>query len=293
MMSGSSRAHGSELGGGPGTCGRIVAVIRSTFQLTPGIGAYRERQLWAAGIRRWEDFPAEPTVALSARIDGRVRQALAHAREAFESSDADRLAAMLPRRERWRLYAAFADDAAFLDIETDGPALVTAVGILDREGPRVFLRGRDLDRFPDATARWKVLVTFDGLSFDVPILQRAFPGWKPPRAHVDLRHLWARLGHRGGLKLLEQMTGVERPDHLHGVDGLEAVRLWRRHCDGEPGALQLLAEYNLYDAVNLKALMTLGHNRMLERYGLPGKPVAPWQRGDVLHDVSKQLLAVG
>jgi hypothetical protein len=32
---------------------------------------------------------------------------------------------------------------------------------------------------------------------------------------------------------------------------------------------------------------------MLERYGLPGTPVALWQRGDVLHDVSKQLLAVG
>jgi len=268
-------------------------VIRSTFQLTPGVGPYGERQLWAAGIRRWEDFPAEPEVALSARLDGRVRQALAHARDAFESSDADRLAAMLPHRERWRLYAAFADDAAFLDIETDGPDLVTAVSVLDREGPRVFLRGRDLDRFPDATARWKVLVTFNGLSFDAPILQRAFPGWRPPRAHVDLRHLWARLGHRGGLKLLEQVTGVGRPDHLHGVNGLEAVRLWRRHCAGEAGALRLLAEYNLYDAVNLKALMTLGHNRMLERYGLPGMPVALWQRGDVLHDVSKQLLAVG
>ncbi len=268
-------------------------MIASTFQLTPGIGPYRERQLWAAGVRRWADFPAGPEVGLSARLDGRVRRAVAQAREALDCGDADRLAAMVPRRERWRLYAAFADDAAFLDIETDGADLVTAVGVLDREGPRSFLRGRDLDRFPGATARWKVIVTFNGLSFDVPILRRAFPGWRPPRAHVDLRHLWGRLGHQGGLKLLESATGVGRPEHLHGVDGWEAVRLWQRHCAGEPGALQRLAEYNLYDAVNLRMLMTLGYNRMLERYELPGAPVGLWQRGDVLYDISKQLLAIG
>jgi len=267
-------------------------VIHATFQLAPGIGPYRERQLWAAGIQRWDHFPGELGIALSPRLDGRVRNGVAAARAALEDGDADALAAMLPRRERWRLYAAFAEDAAFLDIETDGGDLVTAVGVLDRDGPRVFLRGRDLDDFPAAAARWKVLVTFNGLSFDVPILERAFPAWRSPRAHVDLRHLWARLGHQGGLKLLEHETGVGRPDHLHGVDGMEAVRLWRRHRDGEPGALRRLAEYNLYDAVNLKALMTLGYNRMLARYELPAAPIALWQRGDVLYDVTKRLLAI-
>jgi uncharacterized protein YprB with RNaseH-like and TPR domain len=214
------------------------------------------------------------------------------ARGALARGDAEALAALLPGRERWRLFPAFQEDAAYLDIETDGGDLVTAVGVLDRGGPRVFLRDRDLDDFPAATAGWKLLVTFNGASFDVPILERAFPGWRAPRAHVDLRHLWHRLGHRGGLKLLEHETGVGRPDHLGGVDGMEAVRLWRRHRAGDRTALRRLAEYNLYDAVNLKALMTLGHNRMLERFELPGAPVATWERGDVLYDVSKQLLAL-
>jgi uncharacterized protein len=267
-------------------------VIHSTFQLAPGIGPYRERQLWTAGIHRWDHFPGEPGVALSTRLDGRVRSAMGAARAALEDGDADALAAMLPRRERWRLYAAFADDAAFLDIETDGGDLVTAIGVLDRDGPRVFLRGLDLDDFPAATGGWKVLVTFNGLSFDAPILERAFRGWRAPRAHVDLRHLWARLGHQGGLKLLEHATGVGRPGHLQGVDGMEAVRLWQRHRAGEEGALRRLAEYNLYDAVNLKALMTLGYNRMLERYQLPAAPVPIWHRGDVLYDVTKRLLAI-
>jgi uncharacterized protein YprB with RNaseH-like and TPR domain len=267
-------------------------VLRSTFQLTPGIGPYRERQLWAAGITAWEHFPAAPGSALSSRTDARLREALAAAGAALAARDAGALAAMLPRRERWRLYAAFQDDAAFLDIETDGGDRVTAVGVLDRSGPRVFLRGRDLDDFPAATADWKLLVTFNGLSFDVPMLRRAFPGWRPPLAHVDLRHLWGRLGHEGGLKLLEDTVGIGRPPHLAGVGGADAVRLWRAHVDGAPGALRRLAEYNLYDAVNLKPLMTLGYNRMLERYRLPGERVAVWQRGDVLYDLTKQLLAI-
>jgi uncharacterized protein len=267
-------------------------VIRSTFQLAPGLGPYRERQLWAAGVTRWDDFPAVPAVVLSPRLDGRVRAALQAAREAFGEADAGRLAAMLPQRERWRLYAAFADEAAFVDVEADGAGAITAVSVLDRDGPRVFLRGRDLDEFPGAAAGWKLLVSFNGLAFDVPILRSSFPHWEPPRAHVDLFRLWTRLGHRGGLKLLEQATGVGRPAHLAGFDGRYAVSLWDRHCAGDSGALRQLAEYNLYDAVNLKPLMTLGYNRMLERYDLPAAPVPVWQRGEVLYDMTKQLLAI-
>jgi uncharacterized protein len=266
-------------------------VIESTFQLAPGIGAMRERQLWAAGVVRWEGFPREPGQTFSARLDARILDAVERAREALEAGDAGRLAAMLPARERWRLYRAFADDAGFLDVEADGEG-VTVIGVLDRDGPRLFLRGRDLDDFPAAAARWKLLVTFNGQAFDVPLLRRTFPDWDPPAAHVDLRHLWARLGHQGGLKLLEHVTGVGRPAHLARLDGSQAAGLWRRHGEGEPGALHALAEYNLYDTVNLKALMALGYNRMLERYRLPGEPVPRWERGDVLYDLTRQLLAL-
>jgi len=176
-------------------------------------------------------------------------------------------------------------------VETDGDAL-TAVGFLDARGPRVLLAGRDLDAFPEEARGWKLLVTYNGLACDIPALRRAFPGWRPPRAHVDLRHLWARLGHEGGLKLLEVATGVGRPAHLAGLSGRDAVRLWRAHLGGDGGALRLLADYNLHDAVNLRTLMDLGYNRMIERLRLPAAPVPVRERGDVAYDVTKLLLAL-
>jgi uncharacterized protein YprB with RNaseH-like and TPR domain len=267
-------------------------VLRRTFQLTSGIGPWRERQLWSQGIATWDDLQASRG-GVASRLDGRLVEAVGRARAALASGDAGALAAMMPARERWRLLPAFADDTAFLDVETDGGEVVTAIAVLDRAGPRVFLRGRDLDEFPAASGAWKLLVTYNGLSFDVPVLRRAFRGWRPPPAHVDLRHLWARLGHRGGLKLLEEEQGIARPPHLAGLSGWDAVMLWRRHQEGDRAALRLLVEYNLYDAVNLRALAALGYNRIVEQLGLPADRVPVSHRGDWLYDVTRQLLALG
>lgn len=267
-------------------------MIRSTFRLAPGIGAYLESRLWDAGVRRWDDLAHGDAGVLGAATGARLREAVDRARAALAARDAEALAAMLPRNERWRLHGAFADEAAFLDVETDGDVL-TAVGFLDARGPRLLLAGRDLADFPEEARRWKLLVTFNGQSFDVPVLRRAFRGWRPPRAHVDLRHLWSRLGHEGGLKLLEQTTGVGRPAHLLGLSGGDAVRLWRAHLErGDADALRLFADYNLHDAVNLRTLMDLGYNRMIERLRLPADPVPVRERGDVAYDVTKLLLAL-
>ena len=264
-------------------------MIRSTFRLAPGVGRFLEASLWERGIATWDRFPDPPEVVISPRTDARLRDAIARARAALEAGDAEALAAMIPRAERWRLYAAFARDAAFLDVETDGDVL-TVVGILDAEGPRLFLAGRDLPDFPEASRRWKLLVTFNGDACDLPVLRRAFPGWRPPRAHVDLCRLWRRLGHRGGLKLLEAETGVGRPPHLAGLGGADAVRLWRAHLAGDAGALRLLAEYNLHDAVNLRTLMDMAYNRTIERLRLPAEKVPVSERGDHRYDMTKLLL---
>ena len=56
-------------------------------------------------------------------------------------------------------------------------------------------------------------------------------------------------------------------------------------------ALQTFAEYNLYDAINLRPLAALAYNQLSADHGFPGAlPVS--YRGDVLYDVSKILLAL-
>lgn len=266
-------------------------MIRSTFQLTAGVGPYRERQLWDNGVRTWDDLTPRGR-SFSQTLDARLLEAVGRAERALGEGDAKALAAMMPARERFRLYPAFAGEAGFLDVETDGSGLVTAVSVLDEAGPRLFLRGRDLEAFAESTRGWKLLVTFNGASFDVPVLRRAFPDWRPPPVHLDLRQVWQRAGHRGGLKPLEEELGIGRPPHLADLRGPDAVRLWQQYLEGDRAALRLLAEYNLYDAVNLRPLMALGYNRLLERLRLPADPMAVAYRGDVLYDVTRLVLAV-
>ncbi|HLK89144.1 MAG TPA: ribonuclease H-like domain-containing protein [Polyangia bacterium] len=282
----------------------MFSILQSTFQLVPGFGPTRERRLWSAGVAAWSDLLAAPAPVGSGRAYSVLRVAVSDAMAALDRGDVARLARALPRSEHWRLFEAFGTDAAYLDIETGddvwGRESISAIGFFDRWGPRLLLAGRDLHLFPELAGAWKVLVTFNGLSFDVPILRRAFPDWTPPACHIDLRHVLTRLGHRGGLKRIEEeidSLNLSRPWHLRGIDGWDACNLFRRGRDGDQEALRLFAEYNLYDVINLRTLMAYAYNAQAQveisqapelsaRVPLLSVP----HRGDVLYDVSKILL---
>lgn len=266
-------------------------MITSTFRGMPGIGPSRERELWRRGFRCWDDLPPHGPI-LSPRLDDRLRAAVSEARQLLARGDLAALAARIPEAERWRLWPRFAERTCFLDIETDGDgATVTSIALFSTEGPRAFVRGFDLHEFPEVFARYGLVVTFNGGSFDLPVLRRTFPGLRVPPAHVDLRHVWSRLGEPGGLKKLEQRLGLSRPATVQGVDGRAAVQLWRR-WEGwrDVEALCTLVEYNLYDAIQLRPLLELAWNRMVAESGLERPPCEVWQRGEALYDVSRILL---
>jgi uncharacterized protein YprB with RNaseH-like and TPR domain len=271
-------------------------VIQRTFQHIPGVGPWREKDLWARGFAGWAAFPrGGEGVAISARADGPARLRIAQAQEALEKRDLAGLAALFPQREHWRLYREFADEAVFFDIETDGRAeqRPTVVSLFDQQGLHVFIEGRNMQELPAALMRRRLWVTFNGSCFDVPVLRSHFPQLGLPAAHLDLRFIYRRLGHGCGLKALEDRFALPRPLHLRGADGWDAVLLWRayRH-HRDLAALRFLVEYNLYDAFNLRTLMDLAYNLGVDGLNQDAPKAPVFERGDVLYDVSRTVLAL-
>lgn len=254
-------------------------MIQRSFLHFPGIGDRTERRLWERGVTSWDALRAAPparatTWALDAAIDASER--------AWSERDVAWFGRAFPPREAWRVYHQFAEEAAYLDIETTGSSRsannVTCVALADRRGVRMFVRDRNLDRLPDALAEHRMLVTFNGAAFDLPFLCDAFPGLSFERhAHFDLCPALRKLGHRGGLKAIEKTLGVPRDEGLDGVDGWIAVALWRRHVQGDPRALATLERYCAEDVLGLPALAAMAVNARLAQtpFGddLPALPV--------------------
>jgi len=267
--------------------------LERTFQLIKGVGPWREKDLWARSLATWSDFESHARcgVVMNQRLDAELLQAIETAREALARRELPALARLVPEREHWRLYRSFPDEAAFFDIEADGEQEPTVVGLLDADGVASFRRGEPMAPLVERLRRRRLWVTFNGGSFDIPVLRRWLPDFPAPAAHVDLRFLVRRSRLRGGLKAVEEELKMHRPPHLTGVRGVDAIRLWREAQAGRLDALRILVEYNLYDAVNLKAVLEWCQWRLAELSGWEVDREPIFDRGEVLYDISRAVLA--
>ncbi len=232
-------------------------MIRRTFLILPAVGAAREKALWRDGIGDWTEFrsrPSAPGISSSRKED--CDRVIAEAEIGLDDRDSRLLASMLPRQESWRLYDDFKEEAAFLDIETDGLSpgcSVTMVGVHGPAGTEVMVSGEGLDAcsIAEALEGASMLVTFNGSCFDLPVLAAEYPSLDLGLPHLDLRFAARRAGLRGGLKAVEGSLGLRRDEGIADVDGREAVRLWNRWRRGCRGSLDTLMEYNRADTENL------------------------------------------
>ncbi len=251
-------------------------MLTSTFVLLQGVGPATERRLWQEGVTDWRTFlsrPAIPTV--SATRKSWYDRALEAAATALEKGDASHFTDCLKSRDHWRLWRTFRHRTLYLDIETTGMSAresqVTVVGLF-RNGKMVSLvRGESLSehRLQAELEQTDLLVTFFGSGFDIPFLQRSYPRLDFKKPHFDLCFAARRLGLQGGLKTVENVLDIRRDSALHGMDGWDAIRLWRQWREGDTDALDLLLRYNAADTVNLEPLAELLYERMVAQYGPP------------------------
>jgi len=248
-------------------------MIEHTFVMLPSVGAKKEKDIWRSGILSWDDFLSADSIgcvrpSMKEKYDPLIMQA----NELLKDGDAFSLGDIVPKSEHWRMYDHFKDDAAYLDIETDGlsrDSLVTVVTVHRKDRTYTLTEGIDLDSesLSRALEGSKMLVTFNGSCFDIPVLRNSFPAVDLEIPQFDLRFASRKVGFKGGLKPLEIELGITRDDDIEGVDGAMAVHLWHqweRH--GDEDALRILTEYNRADTINLEYIAGVIYGKLVKEH---------------------------
>ncbi|MBU0481745.1 MAG: ribonuclease H-like domain-containing protein [Proteobacteria bacterium] len=240
-------------------------MLTRTFIHLQGIGNRSEQELWHSGFHTWDELiESRPPFISPARWEY-YKDGLAESRRRL-SAKPSFFSKTLPARELWRIFPHFRPVTAYLDIETSGlgtSSYITTIAVYDGSKTRVYVQGENLDDFPADIMEYDVLVTYNGKTFDVPVIEQYFD-MVLPQAHIDLRYILNSLGFKGGLKKCEQMLGLDRGD-LDGVDGYTAVILWNTYREtGNRKALETLIAYNIRDSANLETLMVEAFNRHLQ-----------------------------
>ena len=248
-------------------------MLKHTFCHLPGIGRKTEARLWASGIRDWDDLSKGGSDHFSKKRMELFEEQLDHSRQRLEAQDALYFARAMPTSERWRLFPAFRERMAYIDIETTGLYAghdhITTIALYDGQEVYTFVHGQDLESFLDRVLCYRVVVTYNGRRFDVPFIERSF-GIDLEQPNIDLMDVLHSLGYKGGLKACERQLGIDRGE-LADLDGAFAVRLWVEYDQhGEKKALETLLAYNVLDVVGLEELLVIAYNMKIRKI--------PWLR---------------
>lgn len=249
-------------------------MLKHTFTFLPGVGVRLEKHLWREGILVWEDFLKRTHIrGISEERKQVLDSELIHAFYALDNYKIDYFASRLPYNEHWRLFDVLRDDVICLDIETTGrPAgegEVTIVGLYGKDKMQTLIKGINLDpkELRETLAQYKLIITYYGRVFDIPFLNKAIPGFYVRMPHYDLCSASHRLNIKGGLKKLETRLGIKRDYELIGMDGHDAVFLWKSYLEGDEKALNLLIKYNEADTKNLYQLADTLYYMLRKEYG--------------------------
>jgi len=242
-------------------------MLHNSFLHIPSIGSKTENRIWQSGISNWNDFLKNPPDFLFSGKATLICEHIRISKEKIVYSEPEYFYSGLVSGDHWRVFREFRDSTAYLDIETTGLGgpgdIITTIALYDGVNIYYYVNGKNLKDFVDDIQKYKVIVSYNGKTFDIPFIERYF-GISISTPHLDLRFILHSLGFSGGLKSCERQLGIGRTGPLGDVDGFFAVILWREYKrTGNQKALETLLSYNIEDTVNLEYLMIEAYNRKL------------------------------
>ena len=243
-------------------------MLQNTFIHIQSIGAITEQRLWESGLSNWDAFSDDISIPLSGKRRYLLQQGIEESRQHLYQNNPVYFSKCLPANQSWRLFPEFKNSTAYLDIETTGLDRqfnkITTIALYDGQEIKTYVNGQNLDDFIKDIQQYKVIVTYNGKSFDIPFIEGFF-NIRLNHAQIDLRYVLYSLGFRGGLKGVERQLGNDR-GNLRDVDGFFAVLLWNEYQkNGDQKALDTLLAYNVQDTVTLENLMVTAYNLKLRQ----------------------------
>ncbi len=259
-------------------------MLNNSFIHIPSIGQITEEKIWKNGIRTTDEFLYSEADFLPPKTREKIKNYISR----FHPEDPHHYYDNLPSKKQWRIFKRFQNTTAYIDIETTGldnyRDKITTIALYDGENIKHYVNGINLDDFKKDIFDYKVIVTYNGKSFDVPFIESFF-NIEIPHCHLDLRYILKDLGYSGGLKSCEKQLGVNRDDDLDGMDGFMAVLIWNHYSRrNDKKALETLLAYNVEDVLNLEYLMITAYNMKikdipleLDELEIPSKKENPFE----------------
>ena len=237
-------------------------MIRNSFIFLERVGNQLEKNIWSNGISDWDGFLKKDSISgLSKSRKLYYDRKILEARKQLFDANSSYFFDILPKSQMWRLYDFFKEDAVFLDIETTGLSKmyddITVFGLYDGLNTKTMIQGINLNynELKKELQKYKLIVTFNGACFDVPFIEKRYPGLLPKVPNFDVRSLTNQLGLTGGLKKIEKELNIKRKEIVEEFNGGDALTLWKMYrATGDEYYLNLLVEYNEFDIVNLKTV---------------------------------------
>ena len=167
-------------------------MLQNTFIHIQRIGAITEQRLWESGLRDWDAFTDEISIPLSGRRKYLLQKGIEESRQHLYQNNPVYFSKCLPANQCWRLFPEYRASTVYLDIETTGLDRhfndITTIALYDGHEIKTYVQGQNLNDFIEDIQKYKVIVSYNGKSFDIPFIENYF-NIRLDHAHIELHSL--------------------------------------------------------------------------------------------------------